>query len=300
MGYGVSQSYQYSGPMYSYSVSNPSSSSGYTNPSSGSSFGSGTSGSQVSQALLGRYDQQYATALRLNQQNYQNILSGYQSAMGALSSGQHRIDLGYGQLSRQVQQTIHNVGGAQRQAIQDTYATQWGQQQQRMLDAGLGNSTVIAALQRGTRLDEQKAEVALADQIAQLQAGYQSQVGLAGLAAREQGLAIRAGLSGQYLGVLGNYRTPYPTWPGMESFSRQASGGSQRGGGGRQQSQGGGGYSQQSGGGGYAQSYSVQGVGSLGNYYGSGGGGGGGYSGGTGGVFNYSPVSVGSAYSGGY
>jgi hypothetical protein len=108
---------------------------------------------------LNDYAGSYANALRLNQSNYANIIAGYQGLTSAVLGD------------------ISGIGASQSQAINDAYAQASGKSAQQMISAGLGNSTVQQSVQRGNLLDRSKAQIALANQLAQLTAGYQSQLG---------------------------------------------------------------------------------------------------------------------------
>lgn len=148
----------------------------------------------------------YSQLLGLNQQNYNTMLGGYGSAgqnlaqrlgqiqggygdLGARvgqaggtaldwqTGGGNNIQRGYDELMRSVMGNIQGTDASQRQAIQDAYRAQQGQVTQQMLNAGLGNTTVAGTMQRGPMLDAQKANIALSNQMAQLMAGYQSQIG---------------------------------------------------------------------------------------------------------------------------
>ena len=72
-----------------------------------------------------------------------------------------------------MQSTIAGIGASQQQSIADTYAQQSGNITQQMTNSGLGNTTAATSAQGVASLNEQKASVALANQIAQLNAGYQ-------------------------------------------------------------------------------------------------------------------------------
>jgi hypothetical protein len=183
----------------------------------------GFSSSGPSSQLYGQYGSEYNTALNLNNQNYQNILSNYGQNVGAVQGQVGNVAAGYGALSQQVQGTIAGIGKSQSQAIQDVYAQQAGGLNQQLTNRGLGNSTVVSSMQRGLTLDSQKAQIALANQIAQLTAGYQSQLGSAGLGAQMQGAGIMAGQGNALGGNLASYKTPYPSWPPNASQSRQSS-----------------------------------------------------------------------------
>jgi hypothetical protein len=152
----------------------------------------------------------YQNALGLNQSNYANILAGYQQTAGQQQTAQQAIEGGYGNLYGAVQNTIQGIGASQSQAIADTYAQQSGNSAQDMINRGLGNTTVQQSVQRGNLLDEQKAQTGLANQMAQLQAGYQSNLGQAGLNYANQANMQNTALSGQQLNWMNSVNSPYP------------------------------------------------------------------------------------------
>lgn len=122
----------------------------------------------------GDYAGAYANALSLNQQNYANIMSGYQG------------------LTSSVLGNLKGIDASQRQAITDSYAQQSGAASQSMISRGLGNSTVQDSVQRGLSFDRTKADIALTNQTQQLYAGYQ------------------ANLGSQQLGFMNSVSAPYP------------------------------------------------------------------------------------------
>ncbi len=73
------------------------------------------------------------------------------------------------------------------------------------MNAGLGNTTVTSSVSRGLMYDRTKAENALAEQIAQLKAGYMSQIGLAGLGYRGQAIQADTGVGLAQAGYQGSY-----------------------------------------------------------------------------------------------
>lgn len=148
----------------------------------------------------------YQQALSNAQTQYSQISAGYNALLASQQAAEAQTIGGYNTLSNQVQGAIQGVTASQSQAIKDVYTQQSGQQQQQLINSGLGNSTVLSSVNRGLTLDEQKAQVALSNQQAQLQAGYLSSIGLAGLG--YQGQATQAntalgaqGLSAQQAGV---------------------------------------------------------------------------------------------------
>lgn len=191
--------------------------------------GYSVSETQPSPYLMGNaptYGSQYDQAPNFHNQNYNQILGGYQQSQQNIGQGFGGIASGYGNLSNQVQGTIAGVGASQLQAIQDQYAKASGSQAQALINSGLGNTTVSSSVQRGLTLDSQKAQVALANQMAQLQAGYQAQLGSAGLQAQSQGLGLQAQGSNVQQGVLGGQHLPFPNYPpGGRTTTQQQQGG---------------------------------------------------------------------------
>lgn len=239
---------------------------------------------------LGGYQSAYQAALAQNQQLYQNVLAGYRDtaaqqrreqtpltqgyadlqktiddrygslshdygvragwAHDALARGTENIMAGYDRLNAAVMGDINSVGGAQRQSIADQYARAGGQAAQQLVTAGLGNTTVRSAVQRGLTLDEAKAYTDLADRLAQLRAAHAEatrlpqlafweratsgtadllnrqaefragldqsaasaygQYGLAGLGYQAGALQDRTGLEQAYLGYAGSPTIGYP------------------------------------------------------------------------------------------
>lgn len=129
----------------------------------------------------GDYQSAYANALKINQSNYSNILAGYQGLTGSVLGN------------------IKDVGKAQDQAIQDTYAAQQGHATQGLISRGLGNTTIQNAVSRGMLSDREKARTGLASNMAQLYAGYQ------------------ANLGSQQLGFMNSVSAPYPN---ADSYNR--------------------------------------------------------------------------------
>jgi hypothetical protein len=174
----------------------------------------GTGGNPYSGAGVGNlgaaYQQSYQSALDQNKALYQDILGGYQQTMQNQVGAQNQVQGGYGQLTSQVLGGIQGIGASQAQAIQDVYAQQSGQAQQGLTSRGLGNTTVSDSVQRGLTLDKGKAQIALANQIAQTNAGYQSQLGLAGLNYGNQAAMQNTGQANQQLGFMNTVQAQYP------------------------------------------------------------------------------------------
>lgn len=156
------------------------------------------------------YTSAYGNALNLNQQSYNNTLGGYQNLLGQQQQGQAGVQSRYDSLWPQVQQTIAGIDQSQRQALSDTYAWDSGKIQQQMINSGLGNTTAATSAQSMASLNNQKANVALSNQTAQLNAGYQAQLGLAGAGYAGQANSQNTQLGQNALNWMNTVSSPYP------------------------------------------------------------------------------------------
>jgi hypothetical protein len=162
----------------------------------------------------------YNQALQKQQSLYNEINQGYGALMQEYRQGRSEITGGYNRLMSTVMGGIGNIGRAQATAIADQYTALSGQQSQQMVNRGLGNTTVQQSVQRGVALDKAKADVELQDRIAQTQAQYASNIGLAGLGFQGQSLQGLAGLGSNQLstaaGMSGGFANIYG---GMASYA---------------------------------------------------------------------------------
>jgi hypothetical protein len=157
---------------------------------------------------LGLYNQQ----LGLNLQNYQNISNAYNQAQSNMSSQLGGIYAGYGSLSQSVLNMLGvgkpgdwGVATPAAQQIQRQYEQSQGQNQQSLINAGLGGSTLLANVLNQGSLQAAQAFGSLGSQLAQSAAGYTSQIGLAGLGARMQGLGAQTNAAMQYIGDISHF-----------------------------------------------------------------------------------------------
>ena len=157
----------------------------------------------------------YNQSLQNNTNLYNQMMSSYDQTMSKAAQGAAGVESGYGSLNQQVQGTIQGITASQQQAIKDSYAQQSGTASQGMINAGLGNTTVQQSVQSGLGLQENKAQVALANQQAQLEAGYQSQIGLAGLNYAGQAVAQQASLGSAQANEIAQYKQQMPPLYGM-------------------------------------------------------------------------------------
>lgn len=134
----------------------------------------------IARGYTGTYDRLMA--------DQQAVSQGYGGALSDLFKTGQGITRGYNDLSSAVLGGIQNIGQERARDIDLGYTTASGDLAQQMVSRGLGNSTVQGAMQRGLAFDRQRSQNALAEQVAGLRAGYQSQLGQAGLAQRQQQL----------------------------------------------------------------------------------------------------------------
>lgn len=160
--------------------------------------------------IANQYQQGYGNALEQNKAMYGDIMAGYQQTSANQVNAQNALAGGYTSLYNNVLGGIQGIGASQQQAIQDTYAQQRGSADQSLISRGLGNTTVRDSVQRGLTLDEGKANIALANQIAALNAGYQSNLGLAGLNYGNQAAAQNTGQANSQLGFMNSITAKYP------------------------------------------------------------------------------------------
>jgi hypothetical protein len=175
------------------------------------------------------YDQQLA----LNLNNYNNIQGQYQEAQSNASNQLSSIYQGYGSLSQSVLNMLGvgkpgdwGVATPASQQIQRQYEQSQGQNQQSLINAGLGNSTLLSNVMNQGNLQAAQAYGNLGAQLAQTAAGYTSQIGLAGLQAQQQGVNTQLGFAGQHEGTLGRFNfAPNINLYGQSSYSNSGGGG---------------------------------------------------------------------------
>lgn len=141
----------------------------------------------------------YSNAFNAYANNIQNqtntINAGYNQTAQNQYNAQQGVNSGYNNLSRDVLGGIAGIGSDQLALLNRNYARQAGSADQNLISSGLGNSTVRSNVQRGIGLDQNLAQNNLANSIAQTKAGYQSNIGLAGLGYQGQSIRDNTALS---------------------------------------------------------------------------------------------------------
>ncbi len=175
--------------------------------------------------MMGVYNQ----LMGLNQQNYQNILSGYQTAQQQLAQGLGQVYSGYGTVESNVMRMLGVDGGGWGVAtpgansIRQQATAAQGATQQNMINAGLGNSTVLASMTNQNALQTNQAYGELSSKLAGLSAGYETQIGLARQNAMLQGTGMQANLATNYLSDLSHYQFSNTAGPLTGQFGQTVS-----------------------------------------------------------------------------
>lgn len=167
-------------------------------------FGGGISG------LNAAYGSQYAASNDFQNRMAQAMGQGWSNTAATQRRGLNAVGTGYDKLQSDVLAGIQGTDAAAKQQIQDSYAHQQGSATQGLINAGLGNSTVTSSVNRGLQADQEKAYVNLANQMAQLSAGYQSQIGQAGLGFKGNAVLANSQLAQNQLGWMNSVNAQYP------------------------------------------------------------------------------------------
>ena len=160
--------------------------------------------------IYGVLNRNYNQSMAMNQGLWQDINAGYANVLGAQQAAFGGIQKGFKNLYGNVMSGIQGSDAAAQQQIKDLYAQQQGSASQGLINAGLGNSTVTSSVSRGLTADESKSQVNLADQMAQLQAGYQSQIGQAALGFRSQAAMANSQVAQNQLQFMNTMTAGYP------------------------------------------------------------------------------------------
>lgn len=199
------------------------------------------------EAIIPAMGQVYSQLLGLNVGNYNQILSGYQQAQSNLSAGLAGSSAGYGNLYSGIRDTLGVGGGGwgvaqpAANAIQEQFARSRGDIMSGMINSGLGNSTVAAAMQNQNALGASRAYGELGNQLANTAAGYAANIGLQQQQAYMQGLGMQSQMANNYLNTLGQYRFQNTAGDLVGRYSASSSGAGGGGGGGGFRGSGGGG-----------------------------------------------------------
>lgn len=178
--------------------------------SSGAGMLQGLNGNDPMGALANNYAKSYSDSLAMNKSNYNNILSGYQNALTSQQQAQQGVANAYTGLSNDVLSGIQGIGQARNQTIIDQARASSGQQNQQLINRGLGNTTVQSSVDRGIGYDRDKALNQNNEAIAGLRAQYQSQLGQAGIQQMANAYQQNTALTGRQLDWMNSVNAAYP------------------------------------------------------------------------------------------
>lgn len=166
---------------------------------------------EQSLAALGpAYKSAYESARGFNEALYGLSDTGYRNLAAFNTSAAEAIQGGYTGLRDQVLGRISQTGQARATAIDDAYEQANAVSQQSLINRGLGNTTVLDSQRRSAVSDRERARTQLSNDLAEMTAGYQSNLGLAGLRSQEQLLGQGLNLGYRHLDFLNSIQAPYP------------------------------------------------------------------------------------------
>lgn len=122
-------------------------------------------------------DYGYNQLFQLAKSAYDQSLAGYRANLASISGRAGSLGVQYDALLQNVLGSLSGSMAGRRQEILDQYMANLGNLTQGALRRGLGNFTVMDALQRGAYYDRVKAENALAGEFADKYASYMANIG---------------------------------------------------------------------------------------------------------------------------
>lgn len=177
----------------------------------GAASGAGAFAAGNPAGIASAYQGAYNSALGMNESNYNNILAGYQQAIGAQTTAQQAIQSGYTGLYNTVLGNAANIYSGQAQQLQNQAQQNLASSSQQLIDRGLGNTTIQTSVNQGVNNQLAQQQQLLAGQEAGTMAQYGSQLGLAGLAAQQHGLDQTTGLALSQLNFMNSADFQYPS-----------------------------------------------------------------------------------------
>lgn len=154
----------------------------------GAMFGAmGGTPAQAMAAIGPAYQSSYNAALDFNKQLGDTINTGYNTAMSQQLAGQQGI-LGL----------IDSYGQSSRNDISAANTRQRGDTSQSMISRGLGNTTILDAMNRGYNNDLARQNLVLDDQLARTRADYRDRFNQQNTMLSQQQLGFLERMTGQY------------------------------------------------------------------------------------------------------
>lgn len=198
-----------------------------------------TSEPRVVPELASRYDDLLGKQLS----NYQNVLGAYGAGQQNLQNQLPGIYGDYGKVTADVDSSYDRAYEVAARDIQAANNRNFGRAQQSLISSGLGGSTMLANLGRRVAEDASRSYERLGADMGMRRSQDRQRVGLAGLAARMQGLGMQTGLQQSMGGTLAgfDFRNNFGNILGQYSRSDSGGAGGVGGGGGNYPSMMGGG-----------------------------------------------------------
>lgn len=154
------------------------------------------------------FNQKY---LDLNMANYNEMIRGHNTVQQQLASQLNTIYGGYGDIKTEVMKMLGVEGGGWGVAtpavrdIKRQSAEAHGMNMQNLINAGLGNTTVLEQARNQNVLQTNQAIEDLGSKLADYAAGYAERIGLARQSAMLQGTGIQAQFESGYLSNLAGF-----------------------------------------------------------------------------------------------
>ncbi len=167
------------------------------------------------------YGKAYQSALSLNQANYQNVLSGYQSVLANQAAANNQIDSLYGGLEEGVLNAYGQAEQGQRTNLEKAATQGTADVQQSAISRGLTNTTVQDALVKGVTEQKNNAANDLAAKMAGLRGGAIGDLRSRRIAGRQRANDQYGEQANRMLGFLQSINSPYPDAQKYMDLARQ-------------------------------------------------------------------------------
>jgi hypothetical protein len=158
------------------------------------------------QANINAYNQNLA----LSTQNYSNILNAYSTAQQNAGNELQGIQQGYSGLGKDINRLAEDRYNIGARDIRDNQQQAFAKQREAAVNSGFRSSAQLA-LQNQTAALYGRNIGDLNTNILSQVSDRQTQIGLAGLQARQSGLGLQTGLAQSYMGNLAGFHFPTPT-----------------------------------------------------------------------------------------
>lgn len=167
------------------------------------------------------YKNAYDSSLKFNEALYNRADQGYRDIAAFNTSAGEALSRGYTDLSAAVLGKIAQTGQARATAIDDAYERANAESQQSLINRGLGNTTVLDSQRRSAVSDRERARTQLSNDLAEMTASYQSNLGLSGLRSQENQIDRELGTGYRHMDFLNSVTAGYPDAGMYASIAQQ-------------------------------------------------------------------------------